>query len=34
MSREFGVAVTLISLFGKAFCIYNDTPGINTLRFV
>ena len=27
MSREFRVVVTLI-LFGKAFCIYDDTPGI------
>ena len=29
MSREFRVAVALFFLFlGKAFCIYDDTPGI------
>ena len=31
MSREFRVAVALLGFFlfiGKAFCIYDDTPGI------
>ena len=29
MSRDFRVAVALFFFFfGKAFCIYDDTPGI------